>query len=112
MGVIGYGSQLKKGGMRMKYKGILLAMISMIALFATTAFASDALIPNDMVVITNRDSSDIALIDQKTDQIMGRVSLGDLTNPHMAMMTHGGKYILVAGSGKNEFIVIDLRRAR
>ncbi len=91
----------------MNRKGFLVMMVSMVALLATTAFAGGALMPDDMVVITNRDSSDIALIDQKTDQIVGRVSLGDLTNPHMSMMTHGGKYVLVAGSGKNEFIVVD-----
>ena len=92
----------------MKSKGfVMLVIIALVGILAVPVFAASALVPEDMVVITNRDSSDLALIDQKTDQIVGRVDLGNLTNPHMAMMTHGGKYILVAGSGKNEFIVVD-----
>lgn len=63
--------------------------------------------PASTMVITNQDSSDLTLIDVKTDQIVGKVPLGQGVNPHMSMVTHDGRYILTAGSRTNEFIVID-----
>ncbi len=63
--------------------------------------------PATTMVITNRDSSDLTLIDTKTDQIVARVPLGNFVNPHMSMVTHNGKYILTAGTKTNEFIIID-----
>lgn len=63
--------------------------------------------PATTVVITNRDSSDLTLIDTKTDRIVGKAPLGEWVNPHMSMVTHNGRYILTAGSKTNEFIVTD-----
>ncbi len=63
--------------------------------------------PATTMVITNRDSSDLTLVDTKTDQIVAKVPLGNFVNPHMSMVTHNGKYILTAGSKTNEFIIID-----
>jgi len=63
--------------------------------------------PATTMVITNRDSSDLTLIDINTDQIIAKVPLGQFVNPHMSMVTHNGKYILTAGSKTNEFIITD-----
>jgi len=63
--------------------------------------------PATTMVITNRDSSDLTLIDTKTDQIVAKVPLGQFVNPHMSMVSHNGKYILTAGSKTNEFIITD-----
>ena len=63
--------------------------------------------PATTMVISNRDSSDLTLIDTKTDQIVGKVPLGQFVNPHMSMVTHDGRYILTAGTKTNEFIITD-----
>lgn len=63
--------------------------------------------PASTMVITNRDSSDLTLIDTKTDQIVGKVPLGQFVNPHMSMVTHDGRYIVTAGTHTNEVILTD-----
>jgi YVTN family beta-propeller protein len=58
--------------------------------------------------VANRDSSDITMIDVRTDEILGRIPLGDLVNPHMAMVTPDGKRLLVAGTKRNTAFIVDL----
>src|SRR5262245_43216115 len=42
--------------------------------------------PTKVVVIVDRDSNDIAVMDIATRKILGRTFLGNNVNPHMAMM--------------------------
>ena len=42
--------------------------------------------PTSVVMIVNRDSNDIAFMDVKTKEILGRTFLGNNVNPHMVMM--------------------------
>jgi YVTN family beta-propeller protein len=61
-----------------------------------------------LVVVVNRDSSDVTIIDPATDEIIQRIALGEYTNAHMAMLTHDGKKLLVSGTGRDRFLVVDL----
>ncbi len=58
--------------------------------------------------VTNRDSSDVTMIDTSSDRIMGRIALGERVNPHMAMVIPDGKRLLVAGTRRNQALIVDL----
>ena len=64
--------------------------------------------PKTLVFVTNRDSSDVAVIDSKTDAVITRISLGTFANSHMAMLTNDGKKLLVSATGRDQFLVVDL----
>ncbi len=64
--------------------------------------------PKTLVFVTNRDSSDVAVIDSKTDRVVGRIALGEFTNAHMAMLTNDGTKLLVSATGRDRFLVVDL----
>jgi YVTN family beta-propeller protein len=64
--------------------------------------------PKTLVFVANRDSSDIAVIDTRTDQVIRRIALGKFANPHMAMLSHDGKKLLVSATGRDRFLVVDL----
>ncbi len=75
------------------------------------SFADDKKIgydPKSVVFVTNRDSSDIAVIDMKTDAIVDRIPVENFANPHMAVATNDGKYILATGTNANFVAIIDL----
>jgi YVTN family beta-propeller protein len=61
-----------------------------------------------LVIVVNRDSSDVTLIDPATDAVIKQVSLGTYTNAHMAMLNHDGKTLLVSGTGRDRFLTVDL----
>ena len=65
--------------------------------------------PKSVVFVTNRDSSDIAVIDMNTDLIIDRIACGDFSNPHMAVATNDGKYLLATGTNSNFVAIIDLK---
>ena len=64
--------------------------------------------PKTLVVVVNRDSSDVTIIDPATDEIIQRIALGEFTNAHMAMLNHDGKKLLVSATGRDRFLVVDL----
>ena len=64
--------------------------------------------PKALAIVANRDSSDLAVIDPATDTIIKQIPLGTYTNPHMAMVTHDGKKILVSATGRDRFLIVDL----
>jgi YVTN family beta-propeller protein len=64
--------------------------------------------PKTLAIVVNRDSSDVALIDTANDTVVGRISLGEYTNAHMAMASHDGKKLLVSATGRDRFLVVDL----
>lgn len=65
--------------------------------------------PTSVVLIVNRDSNDIAFMDQKTRKIVGKTFLGNNVNPHMAMMSPDGRYVVTGGTRANKAFVIDTR---
>jgi YVTN family beta-propeller protein len=64
--------------------------------------------PKTLVVVVNRDSSDVTIIDPATDEIIQRIALGEYTNAHMAMLNHDGKKLLASATGRDRFLVVDL----
>ena len=65
--------------------------------------------PTSVVLIVNRDSNDIGFMDIKTNKMIGNVFLGNNVNPHMAMMTHDGRYVVTGGTRANKAFIIDVR---
>lgn len=64
--------------------------------------------PQSVVFVTNRDSSDIAVIDMKTNKVIDRIECGTFCNPHMTMATMDGKRLLTTGTQKNYAVITDL----
>lgn len=64
--------------------------------------------PSSVVVIVNRDSNDIAFMDIKTNKIIGSVFLGKNVNPHMAMMSKDGRWVVTGGTRANKAYIIDV----
>jgi len=64
--------------------------------------------PSSVVVIVNRDSNDIAFMDIKTNKIIGSVFLGKNVNPHMAMMSKDGRWVVTGGTRSNKAYIIDV----
>lgn len=64
--------------------------------------------PTSVLLIVNRDSNDLAFMDLETRQLVGTVFLGNNVNPHMAMMTPDGRYVVTGGSRANKAYVIEL----
>jgi len=65
--------------------------------------------PTSVVMIVNRDSNDLAFLDMKTKQMVGRVFLGNNVNPHMVMMSPDGRYVVTGGTRANMAYVVDVR---
>lgn len=66
----------------------------------------------EVVLIINRDSNDIRFMDMKSRKMVGSVPLGPWVNPHMAMMTHDGRKVVVSGTKANKGYIIDLSRQK
>ncbi len=64
--------------------------------------------PASVVVIVNRDSNDIAFMDIKTNKIIGTVFLGKNVNPHMAMMSKDGRWVVTGGTRSSKAYIIDV----
>jgi YVTN family beta-propeller protein len=64
--------------------------------------------PASVVLIVNRDSNDIGFMDIATHKMVGSVFLGNNVNPHMAMMSHDGRYVVTGGTRANKAYIIDV----
>ncbi|NOZ53828.1 MAG: beta-propeller fold lactonase family protein [Gammaproteobacteria bacterium] len=64
--------------------------------------------PAKVVVIVNRDSNDIAFMDIDSNKIIGSVFLGKNVNPHMAMMSRDGRWVVTGGTRANKVYIIDV----
>lgn len=64
--------------------------------------------PSSVVVIVNRDSNDIAFMDIKTNKLIGSVFLGKNVNPHMAMMSKDGRWVVTGGTRSSKAYFIDV----
>jgi len=65
--------------------------------------------PASVMMIVNRDSNDIAFMDLKTRKMIGKTFLGNNVNPHMAMMSPDGRYVVTGGTRANTAYIIDAR---
>lgn len=96
---------------RVLTSGVLLALVSGLLWTATLgAHAPNpaAYDPKSLVIVVNRDSSDLAIIDPATDTVSRRIALGEYTNAHMAMLSPDGKKVLLSATGRDRFLVVDL----
>ena len=64
--------------------------------------------PTSVLIIVNRDSNDIGFMDLKTHEMIGSVFLGNNVNPHMAMMSPDGRYVVTGGTSANKAYIIDV----
>lgn len=64
--------------------------------------------PTTVLLIVNRDSNDLAFMDLETHDLIGKVFLGNNVNPHMAMMSPDGRYVVTGGTRANKAYVIEL----
>ncbi|ODS31059.1 MAG: putative hydrazine hydrolase C subunit [Candidatus Scalindua rubra] len=98
--------------LRMINTGIFIScMIATSWMFASVSQADEkqtGFDPKSVVFVTNRDSSDVTVIDMNTDVILDRIACGDWSNPHMAVATLDGKYLLATGTNSNFVAIIDL----
>ena len=62
-----------------------------------------------VVVIVNRDSNEIAFMDIATRRLVGKTFLGNNANPHMAMISPDGRFVVTGGTRANTAYVIDAR---
>jgi len=92
---------LKLGGLAV----ILIAALSGPGSLAQGVKISD---PTSVLLIVNRDSNDLTFMDLESRKIVGKVFLGNNVNPHMAMMTHDGRYVVTGGTRANKAYVVDL----
>ena len=65
--------------------------------------------PTSVLLIVNRDSNDIGFMDIKSRKMVGRTFLGNNVNPHMAMMSPDGRYVVTGGTRANKAYIIDTR---
>ena len=95
-------------GRRIIAGGFIAAGLSaaVVALHAQGVKVSD---PRSVVMIVNRDSNDIAYMDIKTKQMVGKVFLGNNVNPHMVMMSPDGRYVVTGGTRANKAFIIDTK---
>ena len=63
--------------------------------------------PTSVVLIVNRDSNDISFMDIKSKKMIGSTFLGNNVNPHMAMMSPDGRYVVTGGTRANKAYVIE-----
>lgn len=68
--------------------------------------------PTSVALIVNRDSNDIAFMDLASRKIVGKVFLGNNVNPHMAMMSHDGRWVVTGGTRANKAYIIDVANVR
>jgi len=65
-----------------------------------------------LAFVANRDSSDMAVIDPASETVVAHIPLGAYTNPHMGMVTHDGKKLLVSATGRDRFLIVDLATSK
>lgn len=68
--------------------------------------------PTAVVIIVNRDSNEIAFMDIKSQKIVARTFLGNNVNPHMAMMSPDGRYVVTGGTRANKAYIIETATAK
>src|SRR5687768_13273190 len=97
------------GGNMPNLKHLPLFCALILVIFGVTAsapsFAQDEVKitdPASVVLIVNRDSNDIGFMDIKTKRMIGNVFLGNNVNPHMAMMSHDGRWVVTGGTRANK----------
>ncbi|HHT9135065.1 MAG TPA: hypothetical protein ACFYD2_09200 [Candidatus Avalokitesvara rifleensis] len=61
-----------------------------------------------LVFVTNKDSNDVVAIDTATGMMVSRFDAGSWCAPHMSMLSHDGKKLVVPGTKRNDLMVFDV----
>ena len=61
-----------------------------------------------LVFVTNKDSNDVVAIDTATGMVVSRFDAGSWCAPHMSMLSHDGKKLVVPGTKRNDLMVFDV----
>jgi YVTN family beta-propeller protein len=88
---------------------VLAAVIGAAAATGAAAQGVKITDPTSVVIIVNRDSNEIAFMDRNSRKIIGKTFLGNNVNPHMAMMSPDGRFVVTGGTRANKAFVIDTR---
>lgn len=93
-----------------KINPLIASMVTAFCIFTSMGYAEkkEGFDPKAVVFVTNRDSSDVTVIDMKTDTIIERIACGDFGNPHMTEATEDGRYLLATCTQGNYASIIDL----
>ncbi|MDO8137074.1 MAG: beta-propeller fold lactonase family protein [Candidatus Brocadiales bacterium] len=92
----------------------LLVFVFLLGITSAPAYLEGAAYPladqdmSTIAFITNKDSNDVVAIDTRTNQPITRFVCGPWCNPHMSMLTHDGKKLLVPGTKRNELMIFDV----
>lgn len=68
--------------------------------------------PTQVVLIVDRDSNEIAFMDIKSRKLVAKTFLGNNVNPHMAMMSPDGRYVVTGGTRANKAYIIETATAK
>lgn len=68
--------------------------------------------PTQVVLVVDRDSNEIAFMDIKSRKVVARTFLGNNVNPHMAMMSPDGRYVVTGGTRANKAYIIETATAK
>lgn len=68
--------------------------------------------PTQVVLIVDRDSNEIAFMDIKSRKVVAKTFLGKNVNPHMAMMSPDGRYVVTGGTRANKAYIIETATAK
>lgn len=108
-------AQAERSGQRAKRTAAALAALGAAALgtglaggprATPAAFAGAPAQVTDRVFVANRESGDVAVIDARTDRVVGRFAVG--LRPHMTIALMDGRTI-TTGSGSDDLAVVDGR---
>lgn len=110
MKILNTKSALEQLAASLKFVAIFIGILATGSLFPAAIVAQDIKIsdPASVVVIVNRDSNDISFMDIKSHKIVGTVFLGKNVNPHMAMMSMDGRWVVTGGTRANKAYIIDV----
>ncbi|MDR4507845.1 MAG: hypothetical protein MRJ65_06350 [Candidatus Brocadiaceae bacterium] len=95
-----------------KISAFITGVIAALCVFVSVSHAGEkkaAFDPKSVVFVTNRDSSDVTIIDMNTDTVIDRIACGDWGNPHMSVPTDDGQYLVSTCSQGNYVAVINLK---
>ncbi len=88
--------------------GLILASSLVLSGSGSTAQEIKITDPTSVLVIVNRDSNDLTFMDLESREFIGTVFLGNNVNPHMAMFSPDGRYVVTGGTRANKAYVIDV----
>ena len=83
----------------------LVAVFSPVNLFAFDWKNHDL---SHLVVVTNRDASELTIVDMKTDEVIGKQKVAMNSQAHMTAFSPDGKKLAIAATANNMVTVLDL----